>query len=97
MITNIKEFISDAAKIFFQDYGTISISLLVGVIFGWYFKYIFTDKKYNKLINKTLGDKEKEIEFLKDIVHKRLQNIIVEKKDKFFFNKVKKFFKAKVN
>lgn len=80
------------AKVFDQ-YGVFLIALLLGFVFGWYAKRWLSDRRYEKQINLRLKERDEQIERLNALVLDRMDKIVVEKKGKKFFNKLKRFFR----
>ena len=77
----------------FENYGLIIAVLVIGIILGWSFKAYILNRKYEKQIKIRLDEKDQRIAELNFIVHDRLNKIKVDKLDRSYFKRVKKFFK----
>ena len=85
----LNEYIQQA----FSDYGIVIACLFIGMFMGWHFKLFFADRKYNNQVKLRINEKYQQIVDLKSLVHEKLDNVVVDTRDKSFFDKVKKYFK----
>lgn len=76
-----------------DQYGVFLVGLMIGFMFAWYGKRYLSDRRYLKQINLRLDERDEQIRTLNSIVLERMNKIEVEKKDKSFFNKLKKIFR----
>lgn len=76
-----------------NNYGYFTAALVIGMLIGWYFKHFVTDRKYNKQIELRFIEKDRQIDKLNQIILERLKKVNVDKVDKDFFKRVKKYFK----
>lgn len=90
----IKSLLSELFKEVIADYGLVIGCLVIGIIVGWYFKFLISDRKYNEQINLRFAEKDQRISELNLIVLERLSKVQVVKQDKRFFKKLKKYFKV---
>lgn len=77
----------------FEKYGLVIACLVIGIIIGWLLKRFLADPKYRKQINLRFAEKDERIARLSFLVHERLSQVTVQKQDKSFFGRMKKFFK----
>lgn len=87
--TLLDEYVKQA----FENYGLVIALLVIGFVLGWLFKTFVMDWKYNQQIKIRFKEKDQRIAELNFIISNRLNKIEVEKLDKAFFNRVKKYFK----
>lgn len=92
-LDEFKTLLSYYIKQVFEEYGLIIAFLVIGIFIGWYMKLILADRKFIEQINLRIEERDLRISQLNLIIDKRLNDVTVEKKDKRFFNRVKKFFK----
>lgn len=77
----------------FDQYGVFLVALMIGFFLAWFGKRYLSDRRYLKQLNLRLDERDKLIRTLNSIVLERMNKIEVEKKDKSFFNKLKKIFR----
>ncbi|MFJ1431319.1 hypothetical protein ACILE2_11050 [Capnocytophaga canimorsus] len=88
ILTSLKIQIKDAIS----NYGITIALIVIGFTIGFLFKEYVSDRHYRKQIDLRFKEKDDYIKSLKVIVIERLSKVEVDKKDKSFFNKIKKFF-----
>lgn len=93
MQKEIKGMFLEQVKHALNNYGLVIAIFVLGVILGFLFKKYLADRDYKKQIELRFADKDKMINDLRVLVLEKLTKVEVEKKDKSFFNKLKKFFK----
>ena len=81
----------------FEDYGLVITTLIIGIVVGYFFKMLVSDRKYMKQVDKLLAEKDNRIASLNIIISERLNTLTIDKKDKGFFRQLKKFFKFKIS
>lgn len=92
----IKKFLKDILSYGFAQYKDLILGLLLGLFLAWiYHKYI-GNRNLKTSYEKLLKSKEETIDAYKEIIGGRLAGIEVEKKDKEWFTRLRKFFRAGV-
>lgn len=76
-----------------NEYGVIVATLIIGILVGWYSKWLLSDRKYIKQINLRLEERDQRIAELNCLVLEKLNKVTVEKKDRTFFKQLKNYFK----
>lgn len=74
------------------NYGITIALLIIGFVVGFFFKEYVSDRHFRKQLDLRFQEKDDHIKSLKIIVSDRFSKIEVEKKDKSFVNRVKKYF-----
>ncbi len=93
-MNKIKEFFDQNLSYGFTHYKDFLFGLAVGLFIAWiYHKYI-GNKNLKTSYERLLKSKEETINAYKEIIGGRLSGLEVEKKDKDFFDRVRKFFRA---
>jgi len=93
---DVKGMLTNLLAEILKDYGLVIGCVAIGILIGWYSKILISDRKYNKQIQLRFEEKNEHINDLKLIVHGRLMDIKVEKKDGGYFRRIKKYFKKTV-
>ena len=93
-MNGVKELLNKWLAEAFEKYGIVFATFVIGIFVGWQLKLWLSDRKYNKLKDRLITDKENQIADLKHLVYEKLSRISVQKEDKAFLNKIKKFFKS---
>jgi len=90
----IRKFISDILSYGNAQYRDLILGLLLGLFLAWiYHKYI-GNRNLKTSYENLLKSKEETIDAYKEIIGGRLASVEVEKKDKEWFFRLKKFFRA---
>lgn len=92
-LNEVKIFLSKYLEQAFNEYGLIIAFLVIGIILGWHLKLFLADRKFIQQINLRIEERDVRISQLNLIIDRRLNDITVEKKDRTYFNRIKKFFK----
>ena len=85
ILGNIKFSLQKLFEDVLLDYGTLIAFLTIGIIIGWYIKFLISDRKYNKQIKIRFSEKDQKIAELQLLISERLAKVKVEEKDKTFF------------
>lgn len=75
-----------------SNYGITIALLIIGFALGFFFKEYVSDRHLRKQMDLRFAEKDEYIRTLKVLVIERLSKVEVEKKDKNFVNRIKKFF-----
>jgi uncharacterized membrane protein (DUF106 family) len=94
IVKHVKEFFDVILTYGFDHYKDFIFGLIIGLFIAWiYHKYI-GNKSLKNSYERLLQSKDDTIAALKEIIGGKLAGIEVEKKDKPFFDKIKRFFRA---
>lgn len=95
MYDEILNSIKTQLQLALSNYGITIALLIIGFTSGFFFKEYISDRHFRKQMDLRFEEKDEYVKTLKLIISERFSKIEVEKKDKDFVNRVKKFFKPK--
>jgi uncharacterized membrane protein (DUF106 family) len=79
----------------FPKYAEVILGIVVGMFLSTIYDKFVGYKKLTDSYNQIIESKQEHIESLKIVIGSELKKIEVEKKDKQFFDKLKKYFSNK--
>ena len=92
----VKAFFDENLSYGFAHYKDFLFGLIVGLFIAWaYHKYI-GNKTIKNSYERLLKSKDETLNAYKEIIGGRLSGIDVEKKDKDFFDRLRKFFRVDI-
>lgn len=95
-VADIKHKVGGTIEGILADYGLVIGCLVIGIIIGWYLKFFLADRRYIKQIEIRFKEKDDYLNDLRKMVYGRLNEIAVEKKDRNYFIRLKRFFKTNI-
>ena len=90
----VKSFVNHNLSYGFHYYRDFIFGLLIGLIIAWFYHKYIGNKNLKDSYERLLKAKDETLNSYKEIIGGRLAQADVEKKDKDFFNRLKKFFRA---
>lgn len=90
----LKQFLKNNLSYGFGHYKDFIFGLLIGLIVAWFYHKYIGNRMLKRSYERLLLSKDETINAYKEVIGGRLAQIDVEKKDKDFFNRLKKMFRA---
>lgn len=78
-----------------SNYGITIALIIIGFVIGFFFKEYVSDRHFRKQLDLRFQEKDDHIKSLKLVISERFSKIEVEKKDKNFVNRIKRYFRDK--
>lgn len=90
----IKKYFGDTIAYGFEYYKNFLFGLIIGLFIAWFYHKYIGNRSLKKSYENLLSAKEDTINAYKEIIGGRLLTVEVEKKDKEWFSRLRKFFRA---